>query len=242
MGNTKENILAALELALAEIINVGTLNTWVSVKDRSINKILAQAGVNRNYSSVVLDELKKLGLAEGEGERSGMRYKIISNIIPDVSNLALVIYQRFNKKIKDYNDRRTSSCSEGYPESEQKDLFPIRFKKEKEEKHDPKTLTMKRQVIIPNLGDMRFIVRDNKIIEGKIISLFYGEDDKSILYSIRIINEDWIIRKDDQENNVSLEEISKYEVIKDLGVKALFETPEIAAEHLIRRVVRYSKY
>lgn len=77
MGNKRENILAALELVLAEILRVDKMNVWISVKDRSIASILQSGGVNKNYSAIIVDELKKLGLVEGEGERSGMRYKII---------------------------------------------------------------------------------------------------------------------------------------------------------------------
>lgn len=244
MGNSRENILAALELALAEILNVETLNVWVSVKDRSINKILTEAGVNKNYSPIVLEELNKLGLVEGEGSRSGMRYKIISNVIPDVSRLALTIYNRFSKKTKQYYDS-TKLSSEGYPESKKSDLHPLKTKKMKAEKYDPKTVKIKRQVIIPNLGDIRFIIKNDKIYEGKIISLYYPTNsDNTIAYDIRIANELWLEWLSEYATNDDIipdEEPDKYEVVKKLGVKDLFETPEVAADYLIRKVVRYTK-
>lgn len=47
MGNKRENILAALELVLAEILRVDKMNVWISVKDRSIASILQSGGVNK---------------------------------------------------------------------------------------------------------------------------------------------------------------------------------------------------
>lgn len=40
----KEEILISLELALGEILNVENMNAWISVKGRSISKILIEAG------------------------------------------------------------------------------------------------------------------------------------------------------------------------------------------------------
>lgn len=60
MGNKRENILAALELVLAEILRVDKMNVWISVKDRSIASILQSGGVNKNYSAIIVDELKSL--------------------------------------------------------------------------------------------------------------------------------------------------------------------------------------
>lgn len=229
MGNKRENILAALELVLAEILRVDKMNVWISVKDRSIASILQSGGVNKNYSAIIVDELKKLGLVEGEGERSGMRYKIISNVIPDVSRLALTIYNRFSKKIRP---------TEGYPESKKSDLFPLIPKKNKSENYDPKTTIIRRKIILPSLGDIRYIIYNNRITEGKIVGMYYhGENDKEVKYQIRIANPEY------QECCESIGEdefaSDQFIMVFIYGLKELFENPESAASYLVRKVIRY---
>lgn len=233
MGNKRENILAALELVLAEILRVDKMNVWISVKDRSIASILQSGGVNKNYSAIIVDELKKLGLVEGEGERSGMRYKIISNVIPDVipdvSHLALTIYNRFSKKIRP---------TEGYPESKKSDLFPLIPKKDKSENYDPKTTIIRRKITLPSLGDIRYIIYNNRITEGKIVGMYYhDENDKEIKYQMRIANPEY------QQCSESIEEdesaSDQFIMVFIYGLKELFENPESAASYLVRKVIRY---
>lgn len=229
MGNKRENILAALELVLAEILRVDKMNVWISVKDRSITSILQSGGVNKNYSAIIVDELKKLGLVEGEGERSGMRYKIISNVIPDVSYLALTIYNRFSKKIRP---------TEGYPESKKSDLFPLIPKKDKSENYDPKTTIIRRKITLPSLGDIRYIIYNNRITEGKIVGMYYhDENDKEIKYQMRIANPEY------QQCSESIEEdepaSDQFIMVFIYGLKELFENPESAASYLVRKVIRY---
>lgn len=229
MGNKRENILAALELVLAEILRVDKMNVWISVKDRSIASILQSGGVNKNYSAIIVDEMKKLGLVEGEGERSGMRYKIISNVIPDVSRLALTIYNRFSKNIRP---------TEGYPESKKSDLFPLIPKKNKSENYDPKTTIIRRKIILPSLGDIRYIIYNNRITEGKIVGMYYhGENDKEVKYQIRIANPEY------QECCESIGEdesaSDQFIMVFIYGLKELFENPESAASYLVRKVIRY---
>ena len=88
MKEKREEILTGLELAVSEILSPKHMNVWISVKERSITKILTEAGVNVNYSSAVMEELKKIGLVEREGAGLGMMYKIVSNVIPDSEALA----------------------------------------------------------------------------------------------------------------------------------------------------------
>ena len=60
MKERREEILTGLELAVSEILSPKQMNAWISVKERSITKILTEAGVNVNYSSAVMEELKKI--------------------------------------------------------------------------------------------------------------------------------------------------------------------------------------
>ena len=117
----RDEILTGLELAVSEILSPEHMNVWISVKERSITKILAEAGVNVSYSSAVMEELKKIGLVEQDGTGRGMAYKIISNVIPDSEELAKRIYDNFK-------ERRKNGNTYDIPESRPSDLRPFRPK------------------------------------------------------------------------------------------------------------------
>lgn len=251
MKTNKNEKLIAIELALGEVLNVEKMNTWISVKDRSISSVIKEAGVHKNYAPIIMDELQKLGLVEKEGERSAMRYKISSNVIPDISHLASKIYKRFSDKAKFGNSLR----NEGYPESDKRDLKPFFPKTVKEDitpySSKPKVLKGSRAVKLPNLGDMRFIIDNNKIVEGRIISLHYGDDGKRFLYNLEIINEKWVeeVYETEQPDFVNKTEYEEYHnnlpkqylVRQDISVKDLFETPSAAADFMVRHLLKYMK-
>lgn len=100
---------------------------------------------------------------------------------------------------------------------------------------------VKRQVVIPTLGDMRFALKDGGIVEGKIVSLHYADDRKSILYNLEIVNSKWQSIYKDLENSETPDIPEKYCVMIDLGVKDLFETPMEVAEYLTRHTLKYIK-
>lgn len=233
----KEEILEALQYGLLEILNVETLNTWISVKDRSINKILSEAGLNKNYSFVVVDELKKLGLIEREGERSGMRYKIVRNVMPDINSIAIKIYDEIQNR-KSNNEKPI----DGYPVSNSADLRPVISRKnysdvlnKKNEKiYNGKPKTVKRQVNIPALGDMRFIIFSSRIVECKVVSIHYDIETMSkVLYDLEFVNIESFKINDEEENT--------FIICNDKTIRDLFDSPEDAADYLIRKVVKYQK-
>ena len=61
-----EDILAGLELALYEVLKPENVNRWISVRERSITGILKDAGVDMNFSSAFLEELRNIGFMETE--------------------------------------------------------------------------------------------------------------------------------------------------------------------------------
>lgn len=247
---TAEEVRAGLELALEEILNVSNMNVWISVKDRPIGKILESAGVEKKYSPYVLKALSKLGLVEEEGDLAGKRYMVKSQIIPDIKYLVKTIHEEAKSERKSYYvpvAERENKEFEGYPESSSSDLRQKRAYKRKDAHQDSSpAIKVTRQVIIPNLGDIRFALKDGGIVEGKIISLHYGKDGKSILYNLEIVNKDWheynnLPKISDDAKDVYLSEPHKYDVMTDIGVKDLFETPQIAADFLVRHTLKYVK-
>ena len=216
--NKRADLFAALELALSEILNVKNMNVWIAVKERSISKILVDAGVtNKNYLPVIIVELKKLGLIEREGERAGMRYKVHSNIIPDIRNLAQVCYENMKKKTDQYK---------GYPVSKKTDLVPPRKPENKSYSESSAAVVVKRQITIPSLGDMRYALKFSQIVEAKVIGMrFDAHHPNKIVYDIEFT--------DVEEGG--------YEVAKNVEVKHLFETPQALSEYLARKFVKYTK-
>lgn len=219
----KAEIITGLELALSEILNVNNMNVWISVKERSIIGIMKEAGVQKGYAPILLEELRKLGLVENEGERGAMRYKIISNVIPDVNRLATTIYERYLNAIRKYKN-----TFDGYPTSSPSDLRPKRSNdnRNKSKELSGKVVRVARQIVIPVLGDMRFVIHDNMIVEGRVIAVYYGEkegDENKMFVDLKFSNE------------------LTSDMLRMIPLKEVFETPDKVAEYLVRKCLKFQK-
>lgn len=257
MARTDEEIRVGLELALSEILKVENMNTWIAYKDRPISKILQEAEVDVKYAPLVMKALAKVGLVEEEGERAGKRYIIKSQIIPDIQFLVNKIRQEMKEKGQEYQQRymdkrkgseEKANTFDGYPYSKPSDLRQKRAYKRKDAHQDvysSQPIKQKRQIIIPTLGDMRFAILGGIIMEGKIVSVHYAEDGKSVLYNLEVVNTEWLdwdnMPEDGSVDFDGVEETKKYITIDNVGVKDLFETAEIAANYLVRNAIKYIK-
>lgn len=249
----EEEIKTSLELALEEILRFDRMNVWISVRERPITKILEESGSTKNYSPFVLKALSKVGLVEVDGKNSHQRYMIKSQVIPDIKFLTDTIYNDYNERYTKYQNNRYLKIKElkaeinefdKYPPSPKSDLTPKRTYSRKDAQQDLEfspAVKVKRQVVIPTLGDMRFALKDGEIVEGKIVSLHYADDRKSILYNLEIVNSKWQSIYKDLENSETSAIPEKYCVMIDLGVKDLFETPMEVAEYLTRHTLKYIK-
>lgn len=211
---TKVDIIAGITLALNEIFNTSR-GTWISVKDRSIVKTLDEAGVNKNLSTTLVDVLTKKGLIFAEGQRGGMRYKLSDLLTPDFEAIANEIWEEWNiRKPKNVNKR---------------DFIPPFPKPLPEEKYNPNTVVLKRQIIIPNLGDHRYVIISNRIIEVVIVALKYaGDEHNQITYDI-------------EYGCAQSDGFIPYIILENMLVKDLFETPQAAADYMIRKTIKYIK-
>lgn len=224
MKEKRDEIITGLELAVSEFLSPEKMNVWISARERSITKILTEAGVNVNYSSAVMEELKKTGLVEREGTGMGMMYKIVSNVIPDSGALAKRIYENFR-------ERRNKGRIDDMPASRPSDLRPFRPKQRK-------NLSERRPVIvipkeIAKLGDMGYIIIDNGIVEVRLVSVHYADDDfQKILYDV----ERSIETKGENE-----QQGTEYDVVRNICRGKFFKTPDEAAAFLIRRCLKYTK-
>lgn len=249
----EEEIKTSLELALEEILRFDRMNVWISVVDRPITKILEEAGVRKGYSPFVLKALSKIGLIEVNGVNRHQRYMIKSQVIPDIKFLVDTIRKDYSSECAKYQNtyllKKKALTAEAnefdkYPPSSKSDLTPPRTNSRKDAQQDLEfspAVKVKRQVVIPTLGDMRFALKDGGIVEGKIVSLHYADDRKSILYNLEIVNSKWQSIYKDLENSETSAIPEKYCVMIDLGVKDLFETPMEVAEYLTRHTLKYIK-
>ena len=175
---TTEDILAGLELAVREVIKPENLNVWISVRDRSITKILKSCDVDMNFSSAFLEELRNVGLIETTSSGVGLRYIVKSDKIPDSKFLARKIYDNHRARYA------KGTVNDGYPSSRKGDLHPKAF--HETNITDSKSGPVK---IIPaevaHLGDIGYVVRDNVIYECMVIGIAYdAHDRRHILYMV----------------------------------------------------------
>lgn len=164
----KEEIVKGISGAIAEFYNK-CFGKWVSVVDFSLTQAMVENKVNKYYATYALKVMKGHGLVELDGERSGMKYRINSKSIDDISLIANEIYELHKKEVREYNKKR-------------KDLQPFRVKKDKEEFNIKTTLVPKK---IPYIRDAVYIVYQSSIIEGRVHSITEcGE--KGITFSVKI--------------------------------------------------------
>jgi hypothetical protein len=222
MPTKREDIIAALELALQEILRVDKLNVWLSVRERSIVKILQEVGVTKDYSSSVMAKLKEIGLIETEGANGFMKYRIVTNVIPDAHKSAVEIYNIFLEKKRSYfnSDKlsatRPSDSRPKYSKTKTMDDF----------EQPGKAVKCKRKIVMPQLGDMRYMVNDNHIKQVRIIGIEFGSDEKILCkVSYRSTGDEQTTMS--ERSGVLLNEI--------------FETPEQVAAYLVKTLVKYDK-
>ena len=222
MPTKKEDIIAALELALQEILRVDKLNVWISVRERSVVKILQEAGVTKDYSSSVMAKLKEIGLMETEGSNGFMKYRIVTNVIPDVKRAATEIYNIFLEKKRSYFNSDKLSLSR--PSDSRPKYSKTKTMSDFEQ--PGKIIKGKRKIIMPQLGDMRYMVNDNHIKQVRIVGIEFGDNEK-ILCKVSY-------RCTGDENTTM-------DIREGVLLNEIFETPEQVAAYLVKTLVKYDK-
>lgn len=194
----KENTLAAIELVVKEFLSEDAIGKWFSVRERSLGNIMRQVNLDISYSQAIYQELKSIGMIEKEGDRVHMRYKIVTNLIPDIKVTSERIYEHHRQSRKPM-----------VFESRKGDCVPPKKKKNKtiedwERKDSKKSLVNKKGFIrIPRLGEIVYVIVNGLITEARIVCVRFDEDDKilvSFITPIIIQDEDGLpvnVRKDD---------------------------------------------
>jgi hypothetical protein len=225
--NTKENIIASLELAMKQILSVENLNVWISVRKRPITKILKEAGVSREYSAVIMEELKKLGAVEHEGRGIGMRYKIATSFIPDYEAVAKRCYENFITHKREYVKSTVTADRPG-------DNIPFRPKKSKtmfdfECEKPGKIIKCKSMVAIPHLGELKFMLVDNRIYQVKIVGIYYAQEVEKKPTILCDVKGDFLVN----------EVLVNHPYKKGISLKELYSSAEELCAVLLGKVVKY---
>lgn len=199
-------IIQGIESGMTKLCEL-SLNRFVSVKTHSISGVFDEFGVKR-YATEAIEVLKD-DFLEIEGVRAGMAYKWKSETIPDMHVMAIKAYNLFVQKRQDYNNRVKT------------DLNPIRRSSvsladfgnsSKVEKH-------LRRVNLPNLKDVRFILKNDVIKQCKVVGIEL-EDDDQIKYTVKY---------KDKENRL---------MTAHVHIKELYESIEDIFKFLTKNIIK----
>ena len=207
MGNkvsSKEDVLAALELVVKNFLSPEYIGRWVSVKERSVGNMLKEIGVDIRYSTAIYEVLKTCGMIEKDGMRVGMKYKIITDVIPDSRGLAEKIFNTHWDAI------HQASKSSSVLETRKGDLTPYRPKRQITSNDIEKRDTAKRRLVkadysrIPHLGQIVYALVNGYITEARITCVRFDENNKvKVDFSTPIIQEsDTAMSLDTDEKDV----------------------------------------
>lgn len=180
MAKTSEEIIAGIKAAVLQLVTPQNLNVWRSVRDASITALLKTHGVDYNYSSAFIEELKTVGLIETTGQSCGRKYMVRSCVIPDADFLARKIYDNRQARL------RKGKEFEGYAASRVSDLRPRSSSAAKKLQGRNGPVKVVPREIAP-LGSMGFILHDNEIKEVMVIGISYDpQDRRHVVYTVEM--------------------------------------------------------
>lgn len=165
---TKEELIEAIKRVLAELYKEEFTNRWIESRERPITKIMLENGLQSNYSCAFIEVLKEKEWLRTEDKGVNMKYFVNGSFIPDFTFLAEKIYENFLERTK----RRREF--EGYKDGKGSDLRPKQVSERRTKAG--KTVITKREEI--KLGDMVYLVKENRIVEARIVGMEINEYDK----------------------------------------------------------------
>lgn len=182
MGNkvsSKEDVLAALELVVKNFLSPEYIGRWVSVKERSVGNMLKEIGVDARYSTAIYEVLKDIGMIEKDGVRVGLRYKIVTDTIPDSRGLAERIFNLH------WDSIHQVSKSSSVLETRRGDLTPHKPRRTPTSDDIERRETEKKRCVqktdysrIPHLGQIVYALVNGYITEARITCVRFDDNNK----------------------------------------------------------------
>ncbi len=168
----QEDIIAAIELVCKELLNADTINVWYDSRERPLTKIMSEIGLDKHYSPFIYEELKEIGLIEKEGGRGNLRYKIKTNLIPDITTTATNIYNRYKAKLAEIAE--ASKRSDFFPHyNRTKTAYDVELEECKKKAKGCKG--NKDFSRIPHLGQIVYALVNGYITEARITCVRFDE-------------------------------------------------------------------
>jgi hypothetical protein len=138
---------------------------------------MLENGLQSNYSCAFVEVLKEKEWLRTEDKGVNMKYFVDGSFIPDFTFLAEKIYENFLERKKRFRE------FEGYKDGQGSDLRPKQIYERKAKAG--KTVIKKREEI--KLGDIVYLIKENRIVEARIVGMEINEDDK-ISYSAKYLS------------------------------------------------------
>ena len=172
----KDEILAALEIVVKNFLQPEYVGRWINVRGRSIGNMCVEIGIDKRYSTAIYDELKSIGMIECEGQRAGMRYKIITDVINDYQAVASRIYERHVNYLQSAKIESKQHSSELNPPQKKSRLsIDILDERDAKRKRPQKKQDFSR---IPHLGQTVFCLVNGYITEADITCVRFDDAGK----------------------------------------------------------------
>lgn len=209
----KKSFITGVKASIAEVLE-RSRDKWVSVMDpgASFSAILAANGVNKKYTSQLLEVLTANGLIEREGRRTGIRYRYQpqDGVTPDIDKLAEKTYEAARAYYDAYR-----------PSGGPKRVTPPR---EVNQNGNAKRLE---GAPLPNIGDSRYILSNNcgliQVVEAKIIGVMRDTTNGRYTFNLAY-------RLSDEGDLM---------YANDVPLRDLFAKPEDLFAHLQRTMIRF---
>jgi|BarGraNGADG00212_2_1021979.scaffolds.fasta_scaffold07355_2 hypothetical protein len=158
--------IEGLKSVISDIFKLA-FNTRISCRTHSITGLLKLYGVATQYSSILLDVLGNHGLIFKEGEKAGMHYTIIADVIPDAGPLAEECLLRYRKYGADHRNVKRVDDLEAPVDPNTpvvKRAYKTRAGKEGSQNGTAKVVQRENPII----GDTMFMMDENKILEVRV--------------------------------------------------------------------------
>lgn len=178
---TREELIQLIKKVLVDLYDEKYVNKWVESRERPITRLIIQNGLQSNYSCAFTEVLKQKNILETRSAGVAMQYFLNGESIPDFDIVAEQIYQNYIDRAKRHRD------FDGYPESKESDCRPKQVVERKTKAG--KTIITKREEI--KLGDMVYLVKNDMIVEGKVVGMQFNEYDK-ITYRVKYFSGEYI--------------------------------------------------
>jgi hypothetical protein len=152
-----------IQKAVEELFN-SSRGRWISVKDMSFTFFLKKYEIyTPAIASAFSQTLVDMGIIEKKGVGLGTEYKTLTGFIPDLSAVS--------QKVMD----ACHLAKDGYPYSSSSDLRPERKRRAYKKREKSNTKVIER---VFNLKDLKFFIKNDCIVQGKVIGTFLDGNDK----------------------------------------------------------------